>query len=158
MSKRKADKPLADWEIEKIKRAQKGAADLQEQGATLGEVFSYDPKTTDGAVAVSTYGGFVEARFKTQADRARGGTVRAERHAERNRQFREWAAEYRAGRARTYEYLTADWIKEECVPKKLAQLEESYKKTASDTAAKIKRDRKLWDIGIRRIMEMIARK
>ena len=187
MAKSKGDGP-ADWEKEKIARAQKGAADLGVRRAEVGKVFTVDIKTVNAAHVFSTVADTVGAGFKAQADHARGGKKRGESHAKRNRQICQWAAEWRAKvpelnksaivqRIKSANILPrleafdreateraedayARWTEDVADPQYLDGPKRRAHKEALDdeVATKIKRNRKFWDLSERRIQEIISLK
>lgn len=188
MAKDKADKPLADWETEKIKRARKGAADLGVRAAEVGDVFKPDPKTVGEASMFSTMADKVAGYFKAQADHARGGKKRGESHAKRDHQIRGWAAEWRDADPDISESSIAREIKNRHIRNLLRRLEReaneraeeayarwekdvaepqlleggkrrAHKQALEDDAAAItKRNRNFWDLSERRILEIISPK
>ena len=162
MAKRGGDKPLAEWEKAKIARNQARMADLREQGATLGWVFSYEPKTTDGAAAVSNFFSFAEAFFKAQAGRVAGGKAHGEPYAERDRWLRERAAEYRAQNSTLSDAYIADRIVEGPLKKKLNIFDQGARKSADlylyADATKWKKEKKIWNIQTRQVRRIIGKK
>jgi len=162
MSKRKGDKPLADWETEKIKRARKGAADLGARAAEVGDVFKPDPKTVGEASMFSTVADKVAGYFKAQANRARGGKTRVELYAERDRLLRQWAAELRKRHKVWSEEDVAEWIHDHQALAKKNELHLEAQEKAEDgeydVAADIENKAERWGISIRQIRKIISRK